>query len=95
MNYKPIQMIHCPACGKEISEQAIQCPSCGHPVRETLRIKHATEVMSNARKNVFKCTAENCFRCHISFEDPIGLHHQWSYFVFCANHVTKFISGFF
>ncbi|MEK9843987.1 TM2 domain-containing protein [Thalassospira sp.] len=24
-------MIHCTACGKEISESATACPSCGHP----------------------------------------------------------------
>jgi len=26
-------LIECPACGKEISDQAISCPSCGHPIK--------------------------------------------------------------
>lgn len=25
-------LIGCPACGKEVSEQAKTCPSCGHPI---------------------------------------------------------------
>ncbi|WP_091570333.1 zinc-ribbon domain-containing protein [Oryzisolibacter propanilivorax] len=26
-------LIHCPACGREVSEQAQACPGCGHPLR--------------------------------------------------------------
>ena len=38
------QMIHCPACGKEVSEKAVQCPACGHPVRQTIRLNRARDV---------------------------------------------------
>lgn len=39
-----VQMIHCPACGKDVSEKAVQCPACGHPVRQTIRLNHAKDV---------------------------------------------------
>ena len=27
-----IELIKCPACGKEVSSQAINCPNCGQPI---------------------------------------------------------------
>ena len=27
-------LIHCPVCGKEVSEEAATCPNCGHTINE-------------------------------------------------------------
>lgn len=26
-------LMHCPECGKEISDQAVSCPNCGYPLK--------------------------------------------------------------
>lgn len=34
-------LIKCPACGKEVSNQAIACPNCGHPIKKVNNVEIA------------------------------------------------------
>lgn len=36
-------LIKCPACGKEVSNQAVSCPNCGHPIAEMVKEKELEE----------------------------------------------------
>ena len=58
MNTGKIKMISCPACKKEISEQAIQCPGCGHPVRQTLRGVHIRTFLRKISRFVLNALAK-------------------------------------
>ena len=38
-----IELIKCPACGREVSNQAVSCPHCGQPIMEMVKEKEREE----------------------------------------------------
>ena len=41
MGEPTIKLIHCPACSRQISEQARECPACAQPVGEEVMKRNA------------------------------------------------------
>ena len=39
-----MSLIHCPECGKEISDKAESCPNCGYPMVDLDKVKCTTRV---------------------------------------------------
>jgi uncharacterized paraquat-inducible protein A len=40
-------LIKCPACSREVSEQAAACPQCGHPLNAPIRFEGPPKNCSN------------------------------------------------
>ena len=53
-----MSLIHCPECGKEISDKAESCPNCGYPMVDLDKVKCTTTdyavILENAGINNVK-----------------------------------------